>query len=100
MGKDLYYWVEEYLEEVRDWPSLYDVYCFFDYSPFGPTREQIAASINAIFDTGKLKVMLVDPGIKKVFLPGEVDVEAVIEEVDSHDRKYSAMAYYIDVLED
>ncbi|WPF65355.1 MULTISPECIES: hypothetical protein [unclassified Corynebacterium] len=99
MRKDFYSWVKEYIAD-GDWPSLYDVYRFFDYDPFEPTREQIAASINAIFDTGKLKMMLVDPGIKKVFLPGEVDVEEVIEEVDSYDRTYSMMAYFIDVLED
>ncbi|MEK0373259.1 hypothetical protein [Corynebacterium mastitidis] len=97
MNKDFFSWVEEYLAD-GDWPSLYDVYRFFGYDPFAPTREEIAASINAIFATGKLKIMLVNPVIKKVFTPGEADVEAVIEEVASQDPDFSMMAYFIDVI--
>ncbi|MEJ4099481.1 hypothetical protein V5S96_03770 [Corynebacterium mastitidis] len=44
--------------------------------------------------------MLVNPVIKKVFTPGEADVEAVIEEVASQDPDFSMMAYFIDVIKD
>ncbi|WPF65639.1 MULTISPECIES: hypothetical protein [unclassified Corynebacterium] len=92
-------WAEYRIEGVKDWITLFEFLQYFDYDPDHPTTEQIREVINAIFDTGKLKVILAEDSNPTHYLPGECDVEALVQDIAARDPLNAMMAYVVYTIE-